>query len=138
MKLTINKLIANDIINYGMDNASEFNYIVYLDSYLKEYDDIGREYILENLDDICEAIKDNERIADFYYDEKEKSFDMDFYWGYVLNDVEQLVLEQARELHIDLGFEDIREIANDFIDNEVENLVNRIKTYDNGREMDLS
>ena len=34
MKLTINKLIANDMINYGMDKTSSFNYIVYLNSYL--------------------------------------------------------------------------------------------------------
>ena len=27
MKLTINKLIANDMINYGMDKTISFNYI---------------------------------------------------------------------------------------------------------------
>ena len=32
MKLSINKLIANDIINYGMDQTSEFNYSVSLNS----------------------------------------------------------------------------------------------------------
>lgn len=32
MKLTINKLIANDMINYGMDKTSSFNYIVSLNS----------------------------------------------------------------------------------------------------------
>ena len=30
MKLTINKLIANDMINYGMDKTSSFKYIVSL------------------------------------------------------------------------------------------------------------
>ena len=39
MKLTINKLIANDIINCGMDATSGTNYMVYLDEYLKEYEE---------------------------------------------------------------------------------------------------
>ena len=38
-KLNLNKLIANDIINYGMDNTLGTNYIVSLDTFLKDYDD---------------------------------------------------------------------------------------------------
>ena len=35
MKMTLNKLIANDIINYGMDQTTNFNYSVYLDEYIE-------------------------------------------------------------------------------------------------------
>ena len=56
MKLTINKLIANDMINYGMDKTSSFNYIVSLNSYLEEYDEESQKYIKENLDDIKDDI----------------------------------------------------------------------------------
>ena len=38
-KLSINKLIANDIVNYGMDRTMSFNYIVSLDSFLDDYDE---------------------------------------------------------------------------------------------------
>ena len=46
MKMTLNKLIANDIINYGMDQTTNFNYSVYLDEYIDEYDEEGKKYIL--------------------------------------------------------------------------------------------
>ena len=64
MKLTINKLIANDMINYGMDKTSSFNYIVSLNSYLEEYDEESQKYIKENLDDIKDDIERNECVAD--------------------------------------------------------------------------
>ena len=39
MKMSLSKLIANDIINYGMSETSEDQYIVYLDSYLDDFDE---------------------------------------------------------------------------------------------------
>lgn len=51
MKMTINKLIANDIINYGMSQTSNFDYSVYLDSYIDDYDLESQNYILNNLED---------------------------------------------------------------------------------------
>ena len=44
-KLSINKLIANDIINYGMDRTTSFNYIISLNDFLDDYDDATRDYI---------------------------------------------------------------------------------------------
>ena len=49
-KLNLNKLIANDIVNYGMDKTTSFNYIVSLNDFLDDYDEesigikIVREY----------------------------------------------------------------------------------------------
>ena len=37
-KLSISKLIANDIVNYGMDKTTSFNYIVSLNDFLDDYD----------------------------------------------------------------------------------------------------
>ena len=51
-KLNINKLIANHIIETGINDTCSFNYIVYLDSYLEEYDTDTQKYILDNKDNI--------------------------------------------------------------------------------------
>ena len=45
MKMSICKLIANDIVNYGMDQTSNFNYIVCLDSYIDDFDVESKNYI---------------------------------------------------------------------------------------------
>ena len=81
MKMTINKLIANDIINYGMSQTSNFDYSVYLDSYIDDYDLESQNYILNNLEDICSAISKNENISYFNYNKENKEFDMAFYWN---------------------------------------------------------
>ena len=81
MKMTLNKLIANDIINYGMDQTTNFNYSVYLDEYIDEYDEEGKKYILEHLDEISDAISNNENISYYSLEEDEKLgkyFDMVF------------------------------------------------------------
>ena len=75
-KLNLNKLIANDIINYGMDNTLGTNYIVSLDTFLKEYDDETINYVKSHLSEIKEGIEQNENVADIVYDEKRQEFDM--------------------------------------------------------------
>lgn len=139
MNLSINKLIANDIINYGMDQASEFNYVVGLDEYLEQFDDKSKKYILDNIEEICDDISSNERVADFIFEEEdgEKNFNMVFYWGYVLNDIEKIVLDNSKQLNVDLDFEDVRSIANDLIDDDEFNddLTYKITHYDNGVDL---
>ena len=95
MKLTINKLIANDMINYGMDKTSSFNYIVSLNSYLEEYDEESQKYIKENLDDIKDDIERNECVADLVVEKNDDDidFNMVFYWGYLLTQTEKIVYE---------------------------------------------
>ena len=44
-KLNLNKLIANDIVNYGMDKTTSFNYIVSLNDFLDDYDEESIIYI---------------------------------------------------------------------------------------------
>ena len=102
MKLTINKLIANDMINYGMDKTSSFNYIVSLNSYLEEYDEESQKYIKENLDDIKDDIERNECVADLVVEKNDDDidFNMVFYWGYLLTQTEKIVYENAKRNNI--------------------------------------
>lgn len=138
MKLSINKLIANDIINCGMDKTSEFNYTVSLNEYLKKFDDKSRNYILENIEEITEDIEQNEKVADLEVEEDKygKHFDMVFYWGYILNQLENIVYEISQKEKVQLDFEDIRNIADEVIYSDTFNidLKTKINNYDNGRD----
>lgn len=141
MKMTLNKLIANDIINYGMDQTTNFNYSVYLDEYITEYDEEGKKYILEHLDEISAAISNNENISYYSLEEDKKLgkyFDMVFYWGKLLNSTEMIVLKNADLFKIDLNLEDVREIASELIDDDDFNdaLINLLKKYDKGKELE--
>lgn len=141
MKMTLNKLIANDIINYGMDQTTNFNYSVYLDEYIDEYDEEGKKYILEHLDEISDAISNNENISYYSLEEDEKLgkyFDMVFYWGKLLNSTEMIVLKNADLFKIDLNLEDVREIASELVDDADFNdaLINLLKKYDKGKELE--
>lgn len=141
MKTTLNKLIANDIINYGMDQTTNFNYSVYLDEYIDEYDEEGKKYILEHLDEISDAISNNENISYYSLEEDEKLgkyFDMVFYWGKLLNSTEMIVLKNADLFKIDLNLEDVREIASELVDDDDFNdaLINLLKKYDKGKELE--
>ena len=141
MKMTLNKLIANDIINYDMDQTTNFNYSVYLDEYIDEYDEEGKNYILEHLDEISDAISNNENISYYSLEEDEKLgkyFDMVFYWGKLLNSTEMIVLKNADLFKIDLNLEDVREIASELVDDDDFNdaLINLLKKYDKGKELE--
>lgn len=141
MKMTLNKLIANDIINYGMDQTTNFNYTVYLDEYITEYDEEGKKYILEHLNEISDAISNNENISYYSLEEDKKLgkyFDMVFYWGKLLNSTEMIVLKNADLFKIDLNLEEVREIASELVDDDEFNdaLINLLKKYDKGKELE--
>lgn len=139
MKLTINKLIANDMINYGMDKTSSFNYIVSLNSYLEEYDEESQKYIKENLDDIKDDIERSECVADLVVEKNDDDidFNMVFYWGYLLTQTEKIIYEKAKKNNIELDFEDIKDIASDILDDGSfnENINKYLKNYDKEQEL---
>ena len=136
MKMTLCKLIANDIVNYGMDQTSNFNYIVCLDSYIDDFDEESKNYIYNHLEEIC----NNENIADLHYDKNKREFDMVFYWGNLMNATEKYVADIIDDLGEKDRFvlEDIREIAEDVIlDDSLKNLTKeKIKNHKN-MEIDL-
>ena len=77
-KLNLSKLIANDIIYYGMNRTTGFNYIVSLNDFLDEYDEETRDFIKSHIKEIVDAVRDNENVDDLQYKESRKEFDMVF------------------------------------------------------------
>lgn len=141
MKLTINKLIANDIINYGLEHTDSFNYSVSLKEYLNEYEKKGQEYILENLEEIFNDIGASEVVAEVTIEEydNDKHFYMTYYWESVLDETEKKILEVSNSLNKVLEYEDIKDIADDLLfDNEInDKLIDKVKNY-NSRDMEMN
>ncbi len=125
MKMTLSKLIANDIINYGMSQTSNFNYSVFLDSYIDDFDEDSKKYILDNLGIICEDIRINENISYFNFNDETKEFDMVFYWENLLNNTEKFICNIIKENgnSDDFELDDVRYIANSLLcDEQTKNL----------------
>lgn len=140
MKMSICKLIANDIVNYGMDQTSNFNYIVCLDSYIDDFDEESKNYIYNHLEEICDDITNNENVADLNYDKSKREFDMVFYWGNLMDATEKYVADIIDDLGEKDRFvlEDIREIAEDVIlDDSLKNLTKEKIRNHKKREIDL-
>lgn len=140
MKMSICKLIANDIVNYGMDQTSNFNYIVYLDSYIDDFDVESKNYIYNHLEEICDDITNNENVADLNYDKSKREFDMVFYWGNLMDATEKYVADIIDDLGEKDRFvlEDIREIAEDVIlDDSLKNLTKEKIRNHKKMEIDL-
>ena len=140
MKMSICKLIANDIVNYGMDQTSNFNYIVCLDSYIDDFDVESKNYIYNHLEEICDDITNNENVADLNYDKSKREFDMVFYWGNFMDATEKYVADIIDDLGEKDRFvlEDIREIAEDVIlDDSLKNLTKEKIRNHKKMEIDL-
>ena len=138
MKMTLCKLIANDIVNYGMDQTSGFNYIVCLDSYIDDFDQEAKNYIYNHLDEICDDISNNENVADLHFDKNNKEFNMVFYWNNLMSDTEKYVHDIITDMNEQDRFEldDIREIALDLIyDESTKNLT--VEKIRNSKKMEL-
>ena len=140
MKMSICKLIANDIVNYGMDQTSNFNYIVCLDSYIDDFDEESKNYIYNHLEEICDDITNNENVADLNYDKSKREIDMVFYWGNLMDATEKYVADIIDDLGEKDRFvlEDIREIAEDVIlDDSLKNLTKEKIRNHKKMEIDL-
>ena len=112
-KLNLNKLIANDIVNYGMDKTTSFNYIVSLNDFLDEYDDESRDYIKSHITEIIDAVHNNENVAQLDYDDKRQEFDMVFYFDGLFNKLEKKIYNDSQEMGIDFEPEDVWQISYD-------------------------
>lgn len=148
MKLSINKLIANDIINYGMDQIMEMedgnsaNYIVSLDTYLNDFDEDTKKYILENIDKIIEDIEASECVLDLVIDKDKNNIDLNmiFYWENLLTELDKKVDATAKILGVEMDLKDIKEMSADILDDDEFNddLINRIKYFGNDHEQELN
>lgn len=140
MKMTLCKLIANDIVNYGMDQTNNFNYIVCLDSYIDDFDEESKTYIYNHIEEICNDISNNENVAELNYDKNKREFDMVFYWGNLMDATEKYVADIIDDIGEKDRFvlEDIREIAEDIIlDDSLKNLTKEKIRNHKKMEIDL-
>lgn len=137
MNKYINRLIANDIIDYGITNTLGFNYVIYMDNYLSKSDNETKEYILNNLDDIGNEISKNDKVADFYFDKKNQSFDLVFYIDSVLDRVEKCVYQEAERTDKKLELDDVKKISAWILDDDEfwDDLTNKVQNY--GEEYNL-
>ena len=139
-KLTINKLIANDIINYALDDAVCDNYIMGLNEYLKDFDDDAIKYINDNIDTILDDIEQSESVLDLEINKNDNDIELDFIfcWDKLLNQVEKIVLDNSKLFKVELDFEDVRKIADEILDDDSFNddLIAKLKNYDNGKDYD--
>ncbi len=148
MKLSINKLIANDIINYGMDQIMEMedgngaNYIVSLDTYLKDFDEDTKKYILENVNNIIEDIEASECVLDLVVEKEKNNIDLNmvFYWENLLTEVDKKIDATAKSLGVEMDLKDIKEMSADILDDDEFNddLINKIKYFANDHEQELN
>ena len=148
MKLSINKLIANDIINYGMDQASQMedgnnaNYTVSLDTYLKDFDEDTQKYILENIDSIIQDIDASECVLDLVVEKEDKNIELNmiFYWENLLNEVDKKIDTTARSMGVEMDLKDIKEMSADILDDDAFNddIISKIKYFDNEHDKELS
>lgn len=138
--MTLCKLIANDIVNYGMDQTNNFNYIVCLDSYIDDFDEESKTYIYNHIEEICNDISNNENVAELNYDKNKREFDMVFYWGNLMDATEKYVADIIDDIGEKDRFvlEDIKEIAESIIlDDSLKNLTKeKIRNHKN-MEIDL-
>lgn len=137
MKLTLNKIIANDIVDYALSDAICENYILSLDTYLNKCDYSTRTYISKNMNSIIDNIYANEKIVDLEFDKETKELDMIFFWEDLMTDFEKNVYDKARELNISLDYNDVKDIADKVLNSKTLNkeLVDEIKEYDNDMEL---
>ena len=136
-KLNLNKLIANDIVNYGMDKTTSFNYIVSLNDFLDDYDDETIEYIKSHMNEIIDAVHQNENVAQLDYDEKRQEFDMVFFFDNLMSPLEKRIMDTGKNMGIDYELDDVRTISYDIENSdEYDDLItSSIKNHDLGREM---
>lgn len=139
-KLTINKLIANDIVNYALDDAVCENYNVSLESYLTSFDEESKKYINENIATILEDIENHESVLDLEVrkDDKGTEIDMIFYIDKLYsNEVEKRIGDTAEMMEIKIELPEIQDMAVKILDDDEFNddLINRLKYFDNGKDL---
>lgn len=117
-KLNLNKLIANDIVNYGMDKTTSFNYIVSLNDFLDDYDEESIIYIKSHINDIIEAVHQNENVAQLDYDEARQEFNMVFYFDGLFSKLDKKIYNLSQEIGIDFEPEEVWEISYDIENSE--------------------
>ena len=117
-KLSISKLIANDIVNYGMDKTTNFNYIVSLNDFLDDYDEETCNYIKSHINEIISDVEGNENVAQLDYDESRQEFDMVFYFDGLFSKLDKQIYNLSQEMGIEFEPDEVWEISYDIENSE--------------------
>ena len=138
-KLSLSKLIANDIVNYGMDKTTSFNYIVSLNDFLDDYDEDTCNYIKSHINEIISDVECNENVAQLDYDESRQEFDMVFYFDGLFSKLEKKIYSDSQDMGIDFEPEDVWKISYEIENSEEYNylIINAVKekSKNMGREI---
>ena len=125
-----------------MEDGNSANYIVSLDTYLNDFDEDTKKYILENIDKIIEDIEASESVLDLVVDKDKNNIDLNmiFYWENLLTEVDKKVDATAKILGVEMDLKDIKEMSADILDDDEFNddLINRIKYFGNDHEQELN
>ena len=117
-KLSLSKLIANDIVNYGMDKTTSFNYIVSLNDFLDDYDEDTCNYIKSHINEIISDVEGNENVAQLDYDESRQEFDMVFYFDGLFSKLDKKIYNLSQEMGIEFEPDEVWEISYDIENSE--------------------
>lgn len=138
-KLSISKLIANDIVNYGMDKTTSFNYIVSLNDFLDDYDEETCNYIKSHINEIISDVEGNENVAQLEYDESRQEFDMVFYFDGLFSKLDKQIYNLSQEMGVEFEPNEVWEISYDIENSEEYNdlIINAVtsKSKTMGREI---
>ncbi len=138
-KLSLSKLIANDIVNYGMDKTTSFNYIVSLNDFLDDYDEDTCNYIKSHINEIISDVEGNENVAQLDYDESRQEFDMVFYFDGLFSKLDKKIYNLSQETGIEFEPDEVWEISYDIENSEEYNdlIINAVKekSKNMGREI---
>ena len=138
-KLSLSKLIANDIVNYGMDKTTSFNYIVSLNDFLDDYDEDTCNYIKSHINEIISDVEGNENVAKLDYDESRQEFDMVFYFDGLFSKLDKKIYNLSQEMGIEFEPDEVWEISYDIENSEEYNdmitSVVKEKSKNMGREI---
>ena len=138
-KLSLSKLIANDIVNYGMDKTTSFNYVVSLSDFLDDYDEDTCNYIKSHINEIISDVEGNENVAQLDYDESRQEFDMVFYFDGLFSKLDKKIYNLSQEMGIEFEPDEVWEISYDIENSEEYNdmitSVVKEKSKNMGREI---
>lgn len=117
-KISMNKLIANDIINQKMKRGRDIHQTFYLDEIINNYDEEIKKHIEENLDYITTDILQDFNVleeSDIYYDEDGRlKFNLVFCDYNLLDRLDKDIRKISKEKGAELDFVDISIIAYEF------------------------
>jgi len=121
MKKNINDLIADYIVEVGIEETMSFNRTIYLSELENDLSEELIDYIKNNSSEIAESIRKNEKVAELDFEDRECGFDMVFYWYYCLNNCGKDIQDRLNERDIDVEFEDVVELGNELYDYDIKN-----------------